>query len=118
MIAGQSHITSIAVEQAADAVFAYMSNPEMLNRWSFGTWETERLSDGLTKGKSIFDGSETLVRIDADAARLSIDFHLGASPDRLVPRLVVRVVPGEHVGLSAPQSILTFIALRAEGLSD
>ena len=81
MSAGQSHITSIVVKKAAEEVFAIMADPAKLHRWSFGTWETEIAGDGLVTGTSIFDGGKILVRIDADAGRLSIDYQLGSRPE-------------------------------------
>lgn len=114
MIAGQSHITSIVVKRGGRAVFDFMADPRSLNRWSFGTWETEVATDGLVLGTSLFDGAKTFVRIDADEKRLSVDYHLGSRPEALSPRIVVRVVPGPIVGLPADQSVLTFIAWRAQ----
>ncbi|MGE0212094.1 MAG: hypothetical protein AB7S41_10395 [Parvibaculaceae bacterium] len=118
MNAGQSHITSILVERDAGAVFAFMADPGRLDRWSFGTWETKIAPDGLVEGKSLFDGSTVYVRIDADAPRGSIDFHIGAEPGKLSPRINVRVVPGPTVGLPADQSVLTFVAWRGAAMDD
>lgn len=108
-----SHITSITVERSAAEVFDFMADPEKLHRWSFGTWATEIAADGLVTGTSIFDGAKILVRIDADRQRLSIGYRLGSDPANLVPRILVRVVPGQHLGLGAEQCVLTFIAWRA-----
>lgn len=118
MTAGQSHIASIAVARTAAEVFAFMADPAKLHRWSFGTWETEIAADGLVTGTSIFDGGKILVRIDADGGRLSIDYHLGLDPAKLVPRITVRVVPGERLGLDPASSVLTFIAWRAAAMDD
>lgn len=118
MSAGQSHITSIAIARSAADVFAFMSDPQKLNRWSFGTWETDIAADGLVTGTSMFDGGKILVRIDADVERLSIDYHLGADPLKLVPRINVRVVPGPNLGLDGGTCVLTFIAWRAATMDD
>jgi hypothetical protein len=83
--AGQSHITSIVVICPAPDVFARMGDASNLHRWSFGTWKTEIRADGLINGTSLFDGAGILVRIDRDEARLSIDYHLGPEPQKLVP---------------------------------
>jgi hypothetical protein len=118
MSPGQSHIASIEVKRGAAQVFAFMADPAKLNRWSFGTWETEIAADGLVTGTSIFDGAKIFVRIDADTERLSIDYRLGADPARLVPRINVRVVPGAHLGLDPGHCVLTFIAWRAAAMDD
>jgi hypothetical protein len=116
--AGQSHITSILINSPAAQVFARMGDANNLHRWSFGTWKTEMRADGLIHGTSLFDGAGILVRIDSDEKRLGIDYHLGAEPQKLVPRIQLRMVPGSHVGLSDEQSVLTFIAWRSEGMDD
>lgn len=118
MRAGQSHITSITVNSAAEDLFERMADAANLHRWSFGTWKTEIVAGGLVLGTSLFDGSSIYVRIDSDEARLVIDYHLGADPLNLVPRIQLRVVPGGHVGLADEQSVLTFIAWRSEAMDD
>lgn len=115
---GQSHITSITIERTAAEVFDFMADPAKLHRWSFGTWATEIAPDGLVTGSSIFDGAKILVRIDADRRKLSIDYQLGSDAANLVPRILVRVVPGPHLGLDGEQCVLTFIAWRAAAMDD
>jgi len=118
MSPGQSHIASIEVKRPAAEVFAFMADPAKLDRWSFGTWATEIAADGLVTGTSIFDGAKIFVRIDADTDRLSIDYRLGAGPAKLVPRINVRVVPGQNLGLDPGHCVLTFIAWRAAAMDD
>ena len=106
------------MNSAAEDVFECMADAANLHRWSFGTWKTEIAADGLVLGTSLFDGSSLYARIDKDEARLIIDYHLGADPQKLVPRIQLRVVPGDHVGLGDEQSVLTFIAWRSEAMDD
>jgi hypothetical protein len=116
--AGESHIASITVECHSGAVFAFMSDPEKLDRWSFGTWQTEISPNGLVIGTAIFDGSKIMLKIDADLHRLSIDYHLGTEPHNLVPRINVRIVPGPIVGLTDDACVLTLIAWRTASMDD
>ena len=118
MTAGQAHVTSIFVNKKGSVVFAFMADPEKLHRWSFGTWETEIAADGLVTGTSIFDGTKTLVRIDADHSRLSIDYRLGSEPERLVPRINVRIVPGERLSLDPNHCVLTLTSWRTATMDD
>lgn len=118
MKAGQSHITSAVVNAPATSVFTRLADVKNLHRWSFGTWKTEIADDGLVRGTSLFDGNSIHLRIDTDAKRHIIDYHLGVDRQRLVPRIQLRVVPGEHVGLDSGQSVLTFIAWRSEAMDD
>ncbi len=114
----QSHITSITIDAAAAQIFAFMSDPRKMDRWSFGTWETELHDDGLVEGRAIFDGARTYVRIDADPSRLLIDYHLGATSEKLTPRISVRIVPGPDLDLQPDQAVLTFIAWRPASMSE
>jgi hypothetical protein len=118
MTTGESHTASIVIAADAETVFAFMADPAKLNRWSFGTWETEIAADGLVTGTSIFDGGKILVRIDADRDRYSVAYCLGSDPARLVPRIVARVVPGVDLGLDASHAVLTLIAWRAAVMDD
>jgi hypothetical protein len=113
-----SHITSIAIAAPAAAVFAYVSDPAKLDRWSFGTWKTTIHADGLVEGRAIYDDAVTWVRIDPDPARLLIDYHLGASPAALTPRIAARIVPGERLALAPGSCVLTLTAWRAQPMTD
>jgi hypothetical protein len=115
-----SHTHTISIELAvpAEKAFAFMANPAMLNRWSFGTWETTLHEGGLVEGKAIFDGSTTWVRIDADAKRLVVDYHLGKNRETLTPRIMARVIPGDHLETGAGTCVLTMIAWRARSMPD
>jgi hypothetical protein len=118
MNAGASHATSIVIAADAPRVFAFMADSAMLPRWSFGTWEIERLDGGIVRGKSLFDGSHMLVRIESDERTLAVDYHLGQTVEQLAPRIFVRVVPGPVVGLGEDACVLTFLAWRAAAMTD
>ena len=78
-------VDTVAADIAAPAeeVFAFMSDPEKLNLWSFGTWETVIHPDGLIEGRALQSGAPIWLRIEAHAPLFLIDYHLGAAPDRL-----------------------------------
>jgi uncharacterized protein YndB with AHSA1/START domain len=116
--AGESHIASIVIQCHSAAVFAFMTDPEKLERWSFGTWHTEISPTGLVVGTAIFDGSKTLLKIEADVHRLSIDYHLGTEPHDLVPRIYARIMPGPMVGLDDDSSVLTLVAWRTAAMDN
>jgi hypothetical protein len=113
-----SHITSIHIAAPAAVAFAFVSDPVKLDRWSFGTWKTTLHDGGLVEGRAIFDDAVTWVRIDADTARLLVDYHLGASAAALTPRIAARVVPGERLALAPDSCVLTLTAWRAQSMSD
>lgn len=106
------------IEAPAEDVFAFMSDPEKLTLWSFGTWETVIHADGLIEGRALQSGAPIWLRIEANAPLRLIDYHLGAAPDRLAPRIFTRVTPGEALGLDPGCCRLLMTGLRAADMDD
>lgn len=113
-----SHAVTELVAAPADRAFRFLADGLQLGRWAFGCWQTEAVADGLFRGHSLFDGSAGLVRIEADPARMSVWFHVGAVPERLVPRIVALVVPGERTGRGAETCLVTLLAWRDAGMNE
>jgi len=109
---------SVAIERNAEAVFKFMSDPNKMDLWSFGSWRISVDGDGLVHGRSIFDGSTACVRIESNAQNRLIDYCIGTTPENLEPRIFVRVTPGEVTGSSALNCILSMVAFRTEAMSD
>ncbi len=106
------------IAKPAQEVFDFMADPHRLDLWSFGTWRVEVAPDGLVKGTAIYDGSHTFVRIDADPARLLIDYAIGTAPDALSPRIFARVTPGDVLGLDPDKAMLSVVALRTADMDE
>ena len=107
---------SVAIERNAEAVFKFMSDPNKMDLWSFGSW---RISvDGLVHGRSIFDGSAACVRIEPDAQNRLIDYWVGTNSENLAPRIFVRITPSEVIGSSTLNCILSMVSFRTETMSD
>ncbi|MBM3547230.1 MAG: hypothetical protein FJX54_09760 [Alphaproteobacteria bacterium] len=113
-----THAVSIELAVAADRAFAFMSDPKAMDRWSFGTWKIVLHEGGLVEGSSIFDGSVTWVKIDADKSRGVIDYHLGKEASALTPRIMARVIPGERLDLGQDKCVLSMIAWRTKTMPD
>jgi len=112
------HTVSVEVNQPAEKVFGYLSNPKKLGRWALGCFNTQSAKKkGLYKGTSLFDGSETWVRIEADVKRRIIDYHVGDS-DHQLPRISTRIIPGLTYGSDAGRCIVTMTAWRAKEMSN
>lgn len=106
------------IECSATAAFDFMSAPETMSLWSFGTWRAEVEADGLVRGTSIKDGSPVCVRIVPDRDAFLIDYHVGPDPDLLVPRIFVRIAKGSSFGGTDAQCLLMMTALRDEDMSN
>ena len=109
---------SVTIESNAETVFKFMSDPNKMDLWSFGTWRVSVDGDGLVHGRSIFDGSTVFVRIEPNAQNKLIDYCVGIKPGNLEPRIFVRVTPGEVTGSSTQNCVLSMVAFRTEGMSD
>ena len=92
------HSSTIVVNASASIAFDYLSDGVAQGEWTLGSMERRKLEEGLYSGKSIFDGAELYIRIDADAERLVIYYHVGGDVDNLQARNIVRIVPGAVVG--------------------
>ena len=109
---------SIRIKQTADVVFDFMSDPQRLDLWSFGTWNIEMINDDLILGKSIFNGSVIYVRVQPHKAQKSIDYHIGQTADTLVARIFARVIPGVDFGADEQTSMLLLTAIRSDDMHD
>ena len=107
----------IRISRTADEVFAFMSDPRQLSLWSFGTWRTEIDASGLVRGKSIRDGAVIYARVKAHRDQGLIDYHLGQSPDALLPRVFARVTSEEVFG-DGNGTGLSMTAYRGAGMDD
>jgi hypothetical protein len=109
---------SIRINQSSDVVFNFMSDPQQLDLWSFGTWNIEIIDNDLILGKSIFDGSSIYVRVQAHKAQKLIDYHIGQTQDSLVARIFARVIPGADFSADQQTSMLLLTAIRSDDMND
>lgn len=113
-----SYTVSLEVLVPAEEAFRYLSDPEMLGRWALGCFNTQPTTkERLFKGTSLFDGQEVWVRIETDADRLLIDYHVGG-PEKQLPRISTRVIPGPHYGRDRDHCIVTMTAWRTADMAD
>ena len=109
---------SVVIERNAETVFKFMSDPNKMDLWSFGTWRINVDSDGLVHGCSIFDGSTACVRIESNAQNRLIDYWVGTDSENLAPRIFVRITPSEVIGSSTLNCILLMVSFRTAAMSD
>jgi hypothetical protein len=105
-----AHMTTQLVAAPVEAAFAYLRDPLKLGRWSLGCFDTAATeTPGLYTGRSLFDGGVGWYRIDA--AGSVIDYLVG-TPQHLVRRISVRIMPGAEFGYAAGTCLVTLIAWR------
>jgi hypothetical protein len=113
-----SHACTALVEVDAETAFAFLADPKALGGWALGCWDASVDEAGRFHGHSLFSGEEVWGRIDADSARLVIDYLVGSRPDDLLPRISARVVPGAVTGRSDNVCLVTLTAWCAAGVAD
>jgi hypothetical protein len=112
------YTVSVEVDRPSNIVFEYLSNPKKIGRWALGCFDTHPVGkEGLYKGTSLFDGSETWVRIEVDVQRFIIDYCVGDS-DHQVPRIFVRIMPGTIYRNDSSRCIVCMTALRTKDMSE
>ena len=75
-------------------------------------------ADGLVEGAFPETKRPIWARIDADMGRGTICFHVGPDRDSLVPRIMVRVVPGDVLDGDPLTCVVSLIAWRQESMDD
>ena len=115
---GLAHICSVAVERPAGDAMAYLADPEKLSSWAAGMGETTVHADGMIEGAFPETKQPIWARIDSDPGRGTILYHLGPDPDSLVPRIMVRVVPGSVLSSDPESCVVSLVAWRQEAMDD
>jgi hypothetical protein len=115
-----SHCATAACEAAPADAFAVLADEAALGTWALGCWQAAPVADGdrLLRGTSLFDGSATYVRAEADENRLTVDFEVGSDPQSLSRRISARVVPGADLGRGEDRCLVTLLAWRPADMAD
>jgi hypothetical protein len=113
-----AHACTTLVEVDAETAFAFLADPKALGGWALGCWDASVDPAGRLYGVSLFSGEETWGRVEADPARLVIDYLVGSRPDELSPRISARVVPGPVTGRPDGVCLVTLTAWRGASMDD
>ena len=97
---------------------AFLRAPENLASWAVGMGEARVHADGLVEGAFPETKRPIWARIDADTGRGTICFHVGPDRDSLVPRIMVRAVPGDVLDGDSLTCVVSLIAWRQESMDD
>jgi len=74
--------------------------------------------DGLIEGYSEATGNPIFARIDLDPIHHTIYYHLGGSPEYLVPRIVIQIKSGDILESRDSTSVISMIAWRQDTMTD
>jgi hypothetical protein len=112
------HTTSIEVNVPADVAFEHMADGMKHSTWAFGSAKRRHIGDNLFVGTSIYSGDDVYVRLVPDPNKLMVDFEVGHDPDKLLPRIMARIIPGTSINREPGMCVVSLISWRAEGMSD
>ena len=73
-----AHACTTLVEVDAGKAFAFLADPKALGGWALGCWDAKVDGAGCFHGRSLFSGEKTWGRLDADPARLLVDYLIGS----------------------------------------
>jgi hypothetical protein len=87
-------------------------------RWALGLWNCREVEPGLFTGESLFDGTVAWAKVVKLAGVDAVDYHVGAAPARLLPRIHARVVDGPLLGHPPGTCVVSLLAWQPEGMSE
>lgn len=113
MTGALSHCVSAECAVPARRAYAFLSDGLAVGRWALGSFNAKRVGRNLFRGRSLFDGAPVHYRPVGDPARLIVDYHVGADPKALVPRVMARVV-----GRGSRSCLVMLVAWRDASMTD
>ena len=115
---GWAHICSIGIDRpAADAV-AFLADLEQISSWAVGMGETTVHAGGMIEGAFPGTNQPIWARIDEDPGRSTLHYHLGPDPESLVPRIMIRVVPGNVLEGDPRSCVVSLVAWRQKTMDE
>jgi hypothetical protein len=112
-VGGPAHLAAVRIETPAAFAFERLSDPRDVGRWALGCLGLEPAGGALWRGRSILDGAEGLVEIRAHPGLWLIDFVVGG-----IPRIAIRVSPGEDAGIGAGACLAAMTAWRTAEMDE
>jgi hypothetical protein len=112
------HSSSITVARPAEAAFELMADGLKQGRWAWGSFDRTEVSPGLFKGRSVFTGKDTYVRLHADRPRFVVDYDVGGSPEAMQFRNMSRIIPGALLKIRDDHCVVTLLSWRLSTQSD
>ena len=107
------HTVTAEVAAPARVAFDYLADGARVGEWALGALAAKRVGTS-----DLFRGDGIAFRVDADAKRLVIDYHVGSQENDLAMRISTRVIPGETLGRGAGTCLVSMAAWRPKSFDD
>ena len=112
------HSSSVMVARPAATAFELMADGIAQGRWAWGSFERTEVSPGLFKGRSVFTGKDTYVRLHVDRPRFVVDYDVGGTPESMQFRNMSRVITGDLLKIGDDKCVVTLLSWRLASQSD
>jgi hypothetical protein len=112
------HSSSVMVARPAEVAFELMADGLKQGQWAWGSFDRTEVKPGLFKGRSVFTGKDTYVRLQVDRPRLVVDYDVGPSPKAMQFRNMSRVIPGKLLKIGDDQCVVTLLSWRLTTQTD
>lgn len=106
------------VARPVELAFDLMADGVKQGRWAWGSHDRTEVSPGLFKGRSVFTGKDTYVRLHVDRPRFVVDYDVGGSPEAMQFRNMSRVIPGALLKIRDDHCVVTLLSWRLSTQSD
>lgn len=109
---------SILINAPAHVSFDFMADGIKQAYWALGSWDRRVFRDDIFVGTSLFNNSESYVRLVSHNNLKIVDYHCGVDPDDLKLAVQARIIDGWTLGVGKEKSIITLTAWRGGNTSD
>lgn len=107
------YTASILINASPQEIMTFLRDQHRTGDWAFGAWgPITPLQDDIYKGRSLYDGGETIFRIHVLEQVHQVNYEVGYLGGELQPWIMIRIVPGQVVGRNHDTSLLSLIAWR------
>ena len=107
------YTASILIKASPQEIMTFLRDERGTGDWAFGAWgPITPLNDGIYKGRSLYDGGETIFRVRVLEQIHQVDYEVGYLGGELQPWIVIRITPGPVIGRNPETSLLSLIAWR------
>ena len=106
-----AHMAATLIRVPREFALNNLADPAFVGGWALGAMDLEQVSEGLFRGRSLFDGTEAYVEFRPAPELGLIDYAVGTDKVRC-PRLFIRVTSGTDIGYDDDTCVVTLHALR------
>lgn len=106
------------VDSSVEELFDFICDPMKYGKWTWGHSARTHEGDDIVRCKQDFGGSDLLLRMEIDPARLSVDYYVGTNRESMLLFQSARIFDAADFDFEKGMSYVTFTRWRRTGESD